>query len=181
MSLTFKDLQSRQLSRVVYRVVRLREDSLQLPRPNPVVQQQARPLRVTTACIHIYGFKQWRLLESGDGEIHHHNLLLQVLLSESMVATELAAPEPARPRSICKGQQAQYPQGTCCLQAMESVRVYLHMLAGGGARSCAKGAHTRTVLCALRAKEHRGGGRVRFNMMVLTQTADEDSGCTIRV
>ena len=45
-------------SRVVYRVVRLREDSLQLPRPNPAVQQQARSLRVTTECIHIYVFKQ---------------------------------------------------------------------------------------------------------------------------
>ncbi len=45
-------------SRVVYRVVRLHEDSLQLPRPTPAVQQQARPLRVTTACTHIYGFKQ---------------------------------------------------------------------------------------------------------------------------
>jgi hypothetical protein len=42
----------------MYQVVRLREDSLQLPRPNPEVQQQARPLRVTTVCIHIYGFKQ---------------------------------------------------------------------------------------------------------------------------
>ena len=42
----------------MYRVVRLREDSLQLPRPEPAVQQQARPRRVTTACIHNYGFKQ---------------------------------------------------------------------------------------------------------------------------
>jgi hypothetical protein len=49
-------------SRVVYRVVRLREDSLQLPRPNPAVQQRARPLRVTTACIHIYVFKHYLLL-----------------------------------------------------------------------------------------------------------------------
>ncbi len=40
-------------SRVVYRVVKLREDSLQPRRPKPAVQQQARPLRVTTACIHI--------------------------------------------------------------------------------------------------------------------------------
>ena len=31
-------------SRVVYRVVKLREDSLQLPRRNPAVQQQARLL-----------------------------------------------------------------------------------------------------------------------------------------
>ena len=38
----------------------MREDSLQLPRPEPAVQQQARPLRVTTACIHIYGFKHVR-------------------------------------------------------------------------------------------------------------------------
>ncbi len=45
-------------TRVVYRVVRFREDSLQLPRPNPAVQQQARPRRVTAACIHIHGFKQ---------------------------------------------------------------------------------------------------------------------------
>ena len=45
-------------SSVVYRVVRLREDSLQLPRPNPAVQQKARPLLVTAACIHIYWFKQ---------------------------------------------------------------------------------------------------------------------------
>ncbi len=45
-------------SRVVYRVVRVREDSFQLPRPNPAVQEQARPLRVTTACIHIYGTRQ---------------------------------------------------------------------------------------------------------------------------
>ncbi len=44
-------------SRVVYRGVRLREDSLQLLRPNPAVQQQARPLGVTTVCIHFYGFK----------------------------------------------------------------------------------------------------------------------------
>ncbi len=42
----------------MYRVEGLREDSLQLPRPNPAVQQQARPRRVTTAYIHIYGFKQ---------------------------------------------------------------------------------------------------------------------------
>ncbi len=52
------------ISRVVYPVVRLCEDSLQLPRPNPAVQQQARPLRVTAACIHIYGFKQERSLLS---------------------------------------------------------------------------------------------------------------------
>ncbi len=38
----------------------MREDSLQLPRPEPAVQQQARHLRVTTACIHNYGFKQIR-------------------------------------------------------------------------------------------------------------------------
>ncbi len=50
-------------SRVVYRVVRLREDSLQLPRPEPGVQLQARPRRVTAACIHYYGFKH-RVLAS---------------------------------------------------------------------------------------------------------------------
>jgi hypothetical protein len=44
----------------------LREDSLQLQRPNPAPAsgataacQQARPLRVTTVCIHIYGFKHY--------------------------------------------------------------------------------------------------------------------------
>ncbi len=42
----------------MYRVVRLCEDSLQLLRPNPPVQQQALPLRLTAACIHIYRFKQ---------------------------------------------------------------------------------------------------------------------------
>ncbi len=39
-------------------VIRLHEDSLQLPRPEPVVQQQAQPLRVTAVCNHIYRFKQ---------------------------------------------------------------------------------------------------------------------------
>ncbi len=47
-------------SRVVYRVVKLREDSLQLPRPEPAVQLQARPRRVIAACIHYYyGFKHY--------------------------------------------------------------------------------------------------------------------------
>jgi hypothetical protein len=58
-------------SRVVYRAVRLREDSVQLPRQNPAVHQPARPLRVTAACIHIYGFKQlqWSKSTNSDSPI----------------------------------------------------------------------------------------------------------------
>ena len=73
--------------------VRLREDSLQLPRPNPVVQQQARPLQVTAASIHNYGFKQAYFAGPSDATHAIAVMLFVTLLLHAIAAR--TGPNPA--------------------------------------------------------------------------------------
>ncbi len=141
-------------NRVVYRVVELREDSLQLLRPNPVVQQQARPLRVTTACIHIYGFKQY-LRESPTrrpGRGAAHGLVAPCAAGRPARDSMRAAAARCSARSVL-----QCPWGGgqrfCGLCEQSEVRSAGSQLGGEGARLFA-GQHPLRACCHACSASH---------------------------